>query len=289
MPSHSFSPRTLGLVAQVAPDYFTHTGLQTLLLTYGLDETQDAGTGNKQQLVVNAVRRARELQRDDQQDVLRGLVAEVLARLERQPTQRWSEREKALVDSVQKDGWIFRGNSLIETVPGTADAVTAEVATPVQPTPSVADIATNNKVFIVHGREITLKDAVARHVERLGFVAVVLHERENRGRTVLEKLVGEASDAAFAVVLLTPDDEGGLRGSGRFSPRARQNVVLEYGYFVGLLGRSRVAALLYEDVEIPSDLQGLLYIKFDSGSDDWKMSLAREMRAAGLPIDLNSL
>lgn len=152
----------------------------------------------------------------------------------------------------------------------------------------------SRKVFIVHGREHGLKEATARLVERLGYEAVILHERPNRGRTVIEKFEQEAN-AAFAVVLLTPDDEGRLRAEGDKSnelvARARQNVVWEFGYFSGALGRARVAALVADgELEQPSDLQGVIYIPVATVEDmGWRIALAREMRAAGLDVDLNKL
>jgi predicted nucleotide-binding protein len=69
-------------------------------------------------------------------------------------------------------------------------------------------------------------------------------------------------------------------------PRARQNVILELGYFLGRLGRSRVCALYVEGLEIPSDYSGVLYVKLD-GDGGWRLNLAKELKAAGLPVDMN--
>ena len=88
------------------------------------------------------------------------------------------------------------------------------------------------------------------------------------------------------MILLTGDDEGGIRGSGNYHPRARQNVVFELGFFVAALGRSRVAVLYEEGVELPSDMSGVLYTPLDAGGA-WKLALARELRAANLDVDLN--
>ncbi len=90
---------------------------------------------------------------------------------------------------------------------------------------------------------------------------------------------------AFAVVLLTPDDMGGSRLGGQ-GPRARQNVILELGYFIGKLGRSRVCALHVGGVELPSDIHGVLYLPADA-TEKWKIDLAREISAAGITVDLN--
>jgi len=83
---------------------------------------------------------------------------------------------------------------------------------------------------------------VARFLLEVGLEPVILHEQANRGMTVVEKLQANAN-VGFAVVLLTPDDEGKSSTEGQLKPRARQNVILELGYFVGLLGRDRVCAL----------------------------------------------
>ena len=105
------------------------------------------------------------------------------------------------------------------------------------------------------------------------------------GRTIIEKLEGHSS-VGFAVVLLTPDDVGRSAETEHLRPRARQNVILELGFFCGTLGRSHVCALHKGDLELPSDFEGVIYVRFDDG-DAWRLSLARELKAAGLPVDLN--
>jgi len=89
-------------------------------------------------------------------------------------------------------------------------------------------------------------------------------------------------------VLLTPDDRGGLASLPYESQRqrARQNVIFELGYFIGRLGRNRVCALYSENVEIPSDYSGVLFIKFDEAGA-WRLSLAKEIKAAGITVDMN--
>lgn len=144
----------------------------------------------------------------------------------------------------------------------------------------------SNKVFIVHGHDGEAREAVARFLERLGFEVVILHERANRGRTIIEKVEAN-SDVSFAVILLTPDDEGCSRG-GTPEPRARQNVLLELGYFIGLLGRDKVCALKRGEVVIPSDFAGVVWEEMDAGNG-WKQALGRELEAAGHTIDWNTV
>jgi len=143
-----------------------------------------------------------------------------------------------------------------------------------------------NKVFVVHGHDNEAKELVSRFLEKIGLNPIILHEQPNSGRTVIEKFEAFA-DVKFAVVLLTPDDIGGTSKS-KLAPRARQNVILELGYFIGKLSRKRVCTLYKPGVEIPSDYQGVLYIEMDS-SGGWKTQLAQEIVSAGIEIELGGL
>lgn len=146
-----------------------------------------------------------------------------------------------------------------------------------------------DEVFIVHGHDDEAKETVARFVENFGIEATILHEQANRGQTIPEKFEEHADDAGFAIILLTPDDVGASQDeANNLKPRARQNVVLELGYFWGRLGRGRVCVLYKEGVELPSDMQGILYVSMNN-PNEWQLQLAKEMKQAGLPIDLNKL
>jgi predicted nucleotide-binding protein len=142
----------------------------------------------------------------------------------------------------------------------------------------------SRKVFVVHGHDNTPKAEVARYIEKIGLEAIILHERPNKGRTLITKFREEAADVGFAVVLMTPDDHGGAAGEST-KPRARQNVVFELGFFIGALGPARVAALVKGNVEPPSDFDGVVYISLDHA--DWATELARELQEAGFEIDWN--
>lgn len=155
---------------------------------------------------------------------------------------------------------------------------------PTQPVPQQRPVG--NRVFIVHGHDDAAKEIMARFVERLCLTPVILHEQPNSGNTIIEKLLAHI-DVDFTVVLLTPDDVGSLVSApSSLKSRARQNVVFEFGLFVGILGRKKVCALYKGDVELPSDYQGVLYVPMDDAGG-WKLLLAREMRHAGLDVDMN--
>lgn len=144
-----------------------------------------------------------------------------------------------------------------------------------------------NKVFIVHGREEQSKLSAARFVEKLGLTAIILHEQANEGKTIIEK-IEENTNVGFALVLYTPCDVGGLANDQNQKSRARQNVVFEHGYLVAKLGRSNVCALVKGQVEVPSDINGIVYVPLDE-ANAWQISVAKELRSAGYNIDMNKI
>lgn len=145
----------------------------------------------------------------------------------------------------------------------------------------------SNKVFLVHGQDDGAKEMVARVIEKLNLEAVILHEQVNSGDTIIEKFEKNANVCSYAIVLLTPDDIGYPKNKTELaSPRARQNVVFELGYFFAKLGRNRVCAILKENVEIPSDISGVVYVHL---RDEWKFTLAKELKYAGFDVNVNAL
>ena len=144
----------------------------------------------------------------------------------------------------------------------------------------------SRKVFVVHGHDDAAKEATARVLLHLELEPISLHEQPNEGRPIIEKFEKYA-EVPFAVVLLTPDD----LGSSKESPtdartRARQNVIFELGFFIGKLARNRVCALHKGETEILSDYQGVLFVPMDAAGA-WRLTLAREIKAAGIEVDLN--
>jgi len=143
----------------------------------------------------------------------------------------------------------------------------------------------SQKIFVVHGRDGEPREAVARFLQKLGLEPVILHEQPNKGRALITKFNDVASDIGFAIILMTPDDVGGLDESEQHR-RARQNVIFELGFFIGKLGNERVAALVSNEVERPSDFEGVVYIPIEG---DWRLPLCKELREAGYDIDVNKV
>lgn len=142
------------------------------------------------------------------------------------------------------------------------------------------------KAFVVHGHDEAAKEKTARFLEKLNLKPIILSECG--GIDSIIKKIEMYSDVSFAVVLLTPDDEGRKVGSAEMKPRARQNVILELGYFIAQLGTENVFVLKKGNIELPSDYDGIMYISMDDG-DTWKMKLAKEIKFIGIDVDLNRI
>ena len=146
-----------------------------------------------------------------------------------------------------------------------------------------------DEIFIVHGHNEAAKYKVAKFVKDLDLSETILDEQPSKGQTIIDKFEEHADKAGFAIVLLTADDVGAPKDKkDELNPRARQNVILELGYFLHGLGRERVCVLYEDGVELPSDIHGIVYVSLDNG-DGWKLKLAKEMKNIGLPINPDNL
>ena len=141
-----------------------------------------------------------------------------------------------------------------------------------------------SKVFIVHGHDGKLKEEVARIVEKQNIEAIILSEKANQGRTIIEKFENY-SDVGGAICLFTADDVGSEKNDSLTKSRARQNVVFETGYFMGKLGRDHVVLLADGEIEMPSDLSGVVY----TNAKNWQFDLLKELKAMGYTINMNLL
>jgi hypothetical protein len=141
-------------------------------------------------------------------------------------------------------------------------------------------------VLLIHGRDEATKESILEFLEKLGLRTTILHEQPDGGKSMIEKF-GESSDIHVAIILLTPDDIAAPRNKPKErQARVSQNVIFEFGYFLGKLGRGRVCALYKEGMEIPSDYPGAVTIPMDSRGG-WRLLVAKEMKQAGIEIDLN--
>jgi len=145
----------------------------------------------------------------------------------------------------------------------------------------------SDNIFVVHGHNEEMKQSVARTIEKLKLTPIILHEQANKGRTIIQKFI-DHSDVGFAVVLMSADDYGYAKSKNQQDAklRARQNVILELGFFLCKLGIERVVALFepIENFEIPSDYDGVIFIPYDPDCR-WKFDLIKELKALDYNVD----
>jgi predicted nucleotide-binding protein len=148
----------------------------------------------------------------------------------------------------------------------------------------------NKKVFVVHGHDEIAKTNLEVFLHEIGLEPIVLHRQADEGLTVIEKFEKHA-DVGYAFIILTPDEiaylakEEWLTDDKRKKEhRARPNVIFEFGYFVGKLGRSRVCCIYTGDVTLPSDVNGLIYKKFERSVEEVAYGITKDLKASGYDV-----
>jgi predicted nucleotide-binding protein len=180
----------------------------------------------------------------------------------------------------------------------------------------------SKNVFIVHGTDHASLKELKTLLEGVGLNPIILHDQPSKGKTLIEKLEEYSKNVGFAFIILTPDDVGigspeaeqmffeitGKKNMtqeeimkffttnrqgvvtlitktfGLFKQRARQNVVLEFGYFIGKLGRVRVCCLHKGTIELPSDMGGICFVRFENSVSEAKELILNELRAVGYEL-----
>ena len=146
------------------------------------------------------------------------------------------------------------------------------------------------KVFVVHGHDTELKNDVELFLRSIDLEPIVLHRELDEGLTIIEKFE-KHSDVIYAIVLLTPDDIGYTvndkdknEKDRKVELRSRQNVIFEFGFFVGSISRKNVCCIYKEGVTLPSDLNGLIYKKVKKSVEEIGLPLMKELKNAGLKV-----
>ena len=186
------------------------------------------------------------------------------------------------------DHKIHRLDSIIERLELIPLSATVQTGVPTQQSSS-AQLRTK-KVFVVHGRDEIAKTNLEVLLHEIGLEPVVLHRQADEGMTIIEKFE-KHSDVGYAFILLTPDEVAYL-ASEESKPdaernkefRARPNVIFEFGYFVGKLGRSRVCCLYTGDISLPSDVSGMIYKRYDKSIEEVAYSVTKDLKASGYAI-----
>lgn len=150
----------------------------------------------------------------------------------------------------------------------------------------------DSKVFIVHGHDEKMKSQLEIFLHEIGLTAIVLHRKPDEGMTIIEKFEKYSTDASYAFILLTPDDvfypvlKNDIANSEKKEMRARQNVIFEFGYFVGKLGRKRVCCLYKKGISIPTDISGMLYKEISDNVEEVALAIIKDLKASGYKVDV---
>lgn len=189
----------------------------------------------------------------------------------------------ALIDNEQQRLWCRNG---LKTAKGMFESLLEDMEEESDNTVSTSskELQTD-KVFIVHGHDEVLKTKLSRLVEQQGIKPIILHEQDNLGKTIIEKIEHYGNSVGAAIVIFTPDDTGKSNNESEYKNRARQNVVFEAGYFLGYLGRDRIIPIVSDNsIELPGDLQGVVYT-----GDMWQFKVISELKAMGFNVDMNKI
>lgn len=157
-------------------------------------------------------------------------------------------------------------------------------------TPAVAatSVDAKTKIFVVHGHDTQALEQLELILRRLGLDPYILQNNDGGSNTIIEALEQQIyQEAAFGIVLMTPDDFGfpKVKGDDATQPRARQNVILELGMVLASLGRNQMVILKKGALETPSDVDGVLRLEFNDHVKEVAVKLARRIKAAGIEID----
>lgn len=254
-----------------------HSGFERFLLELGLPDPS-VGSGSGLQARTNSLARYAldnpNAVTAEGQPLSAALVAEA-GRIYREgiSTNIGDTEREAFQQSSSNDG------ALSDVTLRSTPLATSPPLTPLSTFGGPAHVKPNPRVFIVHGHDAVMKLDVANFIRAIGLEPVILADQPNGGKTVIEKFEKNA-DVGYAIILLSPDDYSPAGSTGR----SRQNVILEWGYFIGRLGRAHVCALKRGDVELPSDIIGIAWEAYDDHGG-WKRNLVKELIEAGVQID----
>ena len=214
---------------------------------------------------------------------------------------RWQDDSKGKHTFRNTDGGVinwwqntgtlnFQGNAKAKAALEAVFDGTSLVQSPSVVTPGHKKAGGHKQIFIVHGHDTEARDQLELVLRRLGLEPFVLMNTSGSGKTIIEALEGQIGrnfTSDFGIVLMTPDDYGYAKEDGetKAEPRARQNVILEAGMLLSSLTRLRMMIIVKGHLEMPSDLQGVIYIGYNTHVKEIVPKLCQRLEEAGFDID----
>jgi len=143
--------------------------------------------------------------------------------------------------------------------------------------------ASGRRVAIVCRLDAAIGKAAAAFVERLGLEPSMIQALANQGQSRSVDALDEVRGADYAIVMLPANDLGAVSGSAAMRPE----VLLEAGFLFGAVGRRRVCFLFDGPPALGPELDGVVVRHVLDEAGVWRLLLAREMKQAGLDVDMN--
>lgn len=137
-------------------------------------------------------------------------------------------------------------------------------------------------IYIIHGNKKELHLELSnilysiKEDENIQFKHIKTMDQENNGTSILEAVLRDMKKSDFAFAILSNDDVFILDNQLQFK-RARQNVFIEIGMWIGLKGSNSLYMLRQKETEIPSDLNGYLYKEFNENIKELKAEIKNKV------------
>ncbi len=141
----------------------------------------------------------------------------------------------------------------------------------------------NDRIFIIHGANEAKWRELSSMLSEMNLKPIVLSEKTNAANTLIEKFEKYAKDCSAAVAILSADDLVEDKNGKKYF-QARPNVWFELGWFYSKLGKDKVL-LICEEIEdnvTPSDLQGVVQLRYGKNVQEVYRPLSKEFEAMGI-------
>jgi predicted nucleotide-binding protein len=120
-------------------------------------------------------------------------------------------------------------------------------------------------VFIGSSQQhLAIAKAVGSRLRKCGAAVTVWDEQVFVGnKSYLDTLLETFAKFDFSIFIWAPDDV--TKSKESVSASTRDNVVLESGLALGIMGRQHVFIIAEKEVKIPSDFSGIAFADYDGG------------------------
>lgn len=121
--------------------------------------------------------------------------------------------------------------------------------------------ASNNRVFVAHGKNVKIANQVKEIISLMGFEPIVAMERETNAKPVPEKVMEHMRTCGTAIIHVAIDTVL-FDKDGKEHPQINGNVLIEIGAAMGLYPGYKFILLVEEGLQLPSNLQGLYECRY---------------------------